>query len=537
MSGCGSYAARVSEPWVRFEDEHVLVVGKPAGVTTHRADRFAQDGMYEWVQRQRPSDRLSILHRLDKATSGLLLFGKSAEANRSLGAQFERRSLAKRYELLAPRDDERQPRLHCEEPVAGTDKGKPVDRTASTDFELDATGEALQRYSARPHSGRTHQVRIHAAALGMPILGDDEHGGLPAARLYLHAAGLRFDHPVVGGIELEVERPASFDRVLAASADWLTDPAIAALVALESRRALLDPVDTDSFLWIDRQHDGFPDTRVELLGDAALVLRYGDSPAPSPSGWLAALREAGDVSAIFEQHRPKTGGEPARLISGTHPSRFEVTELGCRYLVDLDASATSTGLFLDQRETRRELLQADLVGRTVLNTFAHTGSLSVAAALAGAETLSLDLSKHYLAWAADNLRLNGLDPAHHDFIYGDAMEWMERLVKKGRTFDVVLVDPPSSSTPRRRGAARWVADRDLHGLVERAARLCAEGGRLYVSTNLRRLSWPDFIDHLERGLTAAGRTGIVEPRTLPLDHRSGAGDPPYLKAAWIHVDR
>ena len=67
---------RGAEPWVRFEDEHLLAVDKPAGVNTHRPDVHAQDGMYEWVQRQRPGTSLAILHRLDKETSGVLLFGK-----------------------------------------------------------------------------------------------------------------------------------------------------------------------------------------------------------------------------------------------------------------------------------------------------------------------------------------------------------------------------------------------------------------------------------------------------------------------------
>ena len=169
----------------------------------------------------------------------------------------------------------------------------------------------------------------------------------------------------------------------------------------------------------------------------------------------------------------------------------------------------------------------------MLNTFAHTGSLSVAAALAGAETLTLDLSPSYLDWARDNLRANDLDPEDHDFVFGDALEWLERFAKKGRTFDVVLVDPPSSSTPRKRGRGRWVAERDLHRLVERAALVVAPGGSLFVSTNLRRLTWPAFVDHLDRGLDAARRAGDVDTRTLPLDHRSGPGDPPYLKAAWI----
>jgi 23S rRNA (cytosine1962-C5)-methyltransferase len=213
-----------------------------------------------------------------------------------------------------------------------------------------------------------------------------------------------------------------------------------------------------------------------------------------------------------------------------------VTELGLRYQIDLGASATSSGLFLDQRETRRRLRDADLSGRTVLNVFAHTGSLSIAAAAAGAETTTLDLSRRYLDWARDNFRANGMDPADHDFIYGDALEWLRRLARKGRRFDVVLVDPPSSSTTGKRGGARWVAERDLHALVELGAGLLEPGGTLFVSTNLHRLRWPAFVDHVERGLAAAGRDGSIETQTVPLDHRSGAGDTPYLKAAWIGVD-
>ena len=81
-----------------------------------------------------------------------------------------------------------------------------------------------------------------------------------------------------------------------------------------------------------------------------------------------------------------------------------------------------------------------------------------------------------------------------------------------------------------------MVDRDLHGLVERAAQLCAPGGPLFASTNLRTMDWPRFLGHLERGIAAAGREGSIETDTLPLDHRSGPGDPPYLKAAWITLD-
>jgi 23S rRNA (cytosine1962-C5)-methyltransferase len=364
----------------------------------------------------------------------------------------------------------------------------------------------------------------------MPILGDAEHGGADAARVFLHSARLGLDHPDTGPMELTSPRPASFDRVLDGTEAGTAG--IAAAVALEARAGLFDPADTDAHLWIDRHHDGFPGTRVERLGEVALAITSAED-APLPAAWLDAWTSAAPLRAVYELRRPRGGGgEPASLAAGAAHPRFEITELGCRYLVDLSVSATSSGLFLDQRETRRRLLQTDLSGRTVLNTFAHTGSFSVAAARAGAETLTLDLSKRYLTWAADNLRCNDLDPAEHDFVYGDATEWMERFAKKGRTFDLVLVDPPSTSTTRR-GGRRWVVDRDLHVLVERAAHVCAPGGTLFVSTNLRSMEWPRFLGHLERGIAAAHREGTIETRTLPLDHRSGPGDPPYLKAAWI----
>jgi 23S rRNA (cytosine1962-C5)-methyltransferase len=366
----------------------------------------------------------------------------------------------------------------------------------------------------------------------MPIFGDVDHGGRPAARVFLHSAHLGIDHPSQGPMALTSPRPRSFDRAMGSGE--VEDPSLAASVALEARTSLFDPADTGAYLWIDRHHDGFAGTRVERLGEVALAITHRDDELPP--GWLAAWTEAAPLRAVYEQRRAKGGaGQPAHLVWGSAAPRFEVLELGCRYLIDLDASATSSGLFLDQREARRELLASDLAGRTVLNTFAHTGSFSVAAAKAGAETLTLDLSKRYLEWAVENLRANDLDPADHDLVYGDATEWMERFAKKGRTFDLVLVDPPSSSTPRR-GGRRWSVDRDLSGLVERAARVTARGGRLYVSTNLRSMEWARFASHLERGLAAAGRSATLDPRTLPLDHRSGPGDPPYLKAAWIALD-
>ncbi len=518
-------SARWAEPWVVHEDDHVLVVSKPAGVNTHRSDLHAQDGMYEWVQGQRPDVSLSIVHRLDKVTSGVLVFGKTATSNRALTQQFEARSVAKTYEMLTS-GGEHPSVVHADQPIDGA--------AASTEFERRASGVAHDRYEATPHSGRTHQVRIHAQRSGISITGDVDHGGREAPRVCLHAAAIEFDHPAGGRRRYSVPPPASFDDLVAGRGSPL-GPLARLVAAHESRALLFDPADTDAYQWVDRHHDGFPDLRIERLGRVALVLDYRDAATELPGGWLDALHDTVDLDGVFRQHRPRGGrGGGARLVSGAAAPRFEVSELGVRYRIDLEASATSSGLFLDQRETRRELLTTPLGGKTVLNTFAHTGALSVAAALAGAETLTLDLSKHYLDWARRNLELNGVDPGDHDFIYGDAMEWMTRLARKGRTFDVVLADPPTSSTGRK-GSKRWTVGRDLHDLVARAARLCAPGGTVYVSTNSRKMQWPAVLDHLARGLGEAGRRGRVDTTTLPLDHRSGPGDPPYLKAGWIRM--
>lgn len=529
-------------PWVLHEDDDLAVVFKPAGVNTHRPHAHAQEGIYEMLAGREPPERsLALLHRLDKETSGALVLGRSARANRALTEQLSARAVDKRYLLLVPRSD-RPARMVCDDRIKKPRREAP-EQDAETEFERLDRGPAWDLFEARPRTGRTHQVRVHAARLGLPILGDSTYGGAPAARLFLHAHRVTLDHPAgTGPLAVEAPAPASFARVLAGASPHARDTA--ALVALEARARLFDPAETDAWLWIDRHHDGFPDLRVERLGRAALVIRYDDDPAPLPPATVEALvetaRGAGPLDALWEQRRPRGGaGGPARCLWGAAEARFQVRELGLAYQLDLLASPTSTGLFLDQRETRRRLLGMDLRGKTLLNGFAHTGALSVAAAKAGAVTTSLDLSKRYLAWARENLALNGLDPAAHDFIYGDAMEWLRRLEKKGRRFDLVLLDPPSFSTSTKslgKGKRTWSVERDLSALTALGARLVAPGGTLFVSTNLRRLPAARFLTMLDDGLRDAGRPGEVEFATLPLDHRTGPQDPPYLKAGWVRLD-
>ena len=199
---------------ILFEDDHLLVVHKPSGINTHKPDRHAPDGLHEWLTRH--GRALSIHQRLDKQTSGVIVFGKSPRANQSLSRQFESHRVRKEYLLLA----ERRPRRSkfC------ADAFKAV-----TEFEYLQEHCGAHLVAARPITGKTHQIRRHAADNGFPILGDTEYGGAPAPRLMLHAHRLTLDEGV-----FEASVPESFDD---------RDPVT---VAREARQLMFDE-DTSAY--------------------------------------------------------------------------------------------------------------------------------------------------------------------------------------------------------------------------------------------------------------------------------------------------
>src|SRR5258708_10367223 len=143
---------------------------------------------------------------------------------------------------------------------------------------------------------------------------------------------------------------------------------------------------------------------------------------------------------------------------------FTIWENGVQYELSFK-EGYSVGLLLDQRDNRRRLLAnhvaADFplfpggaAGADVLNTFAYTCGFSVCAAKAGARTTSLDLSKKYLEWGKRNFALNQIDPAAHNFIYGDVFDWLRRLSKKKRAYDAIILDPPTVSQSKEAGAVQ-----------------------------------------------------------------------------------
>jgi 23S rRNA pseudouridine1911/1915/1917 synthase len=178
------------------------------------------------------TDRPGIVHRLDKETSGLLLVAKSDRAHRVLGADLAGRRIQRRYAALCWGHLDAE-RLTVDRPIARDPRDRKrmaivhTGRPARTDFVRLARFDAVDLLRAELHSGRTHQVRVHLASTGHPVVGDDTYGGgggrrlvmLPPKRHFLHAAWLRFRHPVSGDVvDLRSPLPPELHRALAAVA-------------------------------------------------------------------------------------------------------------------------------------------------------------------------------------------------------------------------------------------------------------------------------------------------------------------------------
>lgn len=232
-----------------YEDDDVLVVDKPAGMVVHPAPGNwsgtlvnALKGRGSPLSEGTEEGREGIVHRLDKETSGLLLVAKTDRAHRVLGAELQARRIVRRYAALAW-GHLNEDRLTVEKPIARdprdrkrmaiVSKGRP----ARTDFTRLARFDSADLLRAHLYTGRTHQIRVHLASIGHPVVGDDTYGGgggrrlmqLPPRRHFLHAAWLQFRHPVTGKeIDIRSPLPEDLRRALAATAQGsLPDDALA----------------------------------------------------------------------------------------------------------------------------------------------------------------------------------------------------------------------------------------------------------------------------------------------------------------------
>lgn len=545
-----------------YEDDDLLAVDKPSGVASQAAQPDRPDDLVTRVKaflagrggKRQPY--LGVHQRLDRDTSGVIVYTKRPEVNAALAKQLEGRTIVKRYvaavsewregkreavldDLLRKADDGLMEVVRGRGPARGAQRA--VTRVRSKSFK-----ETRALLELVLETGRTHQARVQLAHARAPIAGDPLYGGAPAPRLLLHAAALELLHPRTNKrLVIRADIPAEFT-------DWVARgdrgagvyddaPALARALRLAverrwglGRSADRDPDDrrTTAFRLVNEEGDALPGLAVDVYGDHLVAQLYAGEiwdDTKRRDRVLDALHALG-FDGVYLKMRPKQANvlvdtrrddlAPADPVRGTAaPADLDVTEEGAPFRVRL-GDGLSTGIFLDQRQNRR-LVRDIANGARVLNLFAYTCAFSVVAGLGGAKsTTSVDASLAALERGRAGFTHAGLDLAPHTFAAEDAFAWLARAATKNARFDLVILDPPSYSSTKKR---RFVAESDYGELVEAAAKVLAPGGKILACCNHRGMGRSRLRRLCGEGARAAGRT-VVQMKDL----HEGSDFPPPI---------
>jgi 23S rRNA (cytosine1962-C5)-methyltransferase len=566
------------DAWIVHEDRDLLVVDKPDGIPSQAADPARPDDLLTRLHAHRPDDYLGVHQRLDRDTSGVLLMTRRREANGAVAAQFEGRKVQKRYLAAVSGWPSGRDSAVLKDALLPGDGGRMQVVHARTKGAQEAITRVrvVTRKGARTllelvlETGRTHQARVQLAHARAPIAGDALYGGPPAARLLLHARSLSLLHPGTGKpVRFEAPVPVEIDEWLSepeavAGASGGAHPAVyddvarldRALLRAVRRRHALGRADsgeraTTAFRLVNEAGDGLPGLAVDVYGDHLVAQLYADESGglwsdPDRRARVLDRLQALGADGVYLKVRPKQANtlvdtrreelapkDPLRGVAAADP--LTIVEEGIPYAVRL-GDGLSTGIFLDQRANRRRVREF-AGGQSVVNLFAYTCAFSVAAAVGGAwRTVSVDASVAALERGRENMRLAGmLDAAEHLFVGEDAFTWLARAKSKGERHDLVLLDPPSYSSTKKR---RFVASSDYAELAAAALAILRPGGRLLACSNHRGIAPAKF----RRILFDAARLAGVEAAQIkdlpdPSDYPPPLGGTSHLKSALVTLAR
>ena len=532
-----------------YEDDCLLAVEKPAGVDVGGMPGQSAPGLLDSLAKVRNrGENLEPANRLSRHESGVLLVGKDPSVVRHVRAGLKSMQISQEY-VAVVLGSMRKPSLTIGA-GRGISRGKgrqlaPTARrpsrvstpTPKTEVSLIRQGEGRALVRCRTTAKNTHVLRAQLRSTGLRLLGDSLHD--PSARrrgaelTCLHLSRMAFHHPgAESKVALRSRPPEAFKAVVEGRSD-LRRVLHAALVR---RLTCTSEPDTDSYRLLTGDMEGIKGLVVEKYGQAVVMQVVKEPDAlvrslQSIARWYRATLEADAVYVKrFVKHRPALDEETAKalrsskpLVGRPVPEQIEITERGLKFAIR-PYHGFSVGLFLDHRDNRSRV-RSLAEGKDVLNLFAYTCGFSVAAAAGrAASTVSVDISPSHLEWGRNNFKLNNLDLAKHQFIRSGAFEYLKRAKRQDKSFDLMVLDPPTFAHGRKR-KQDFSITRDLTDLVAMCAELLRPGGAMMVSTSYRQISLRELRDRLEHG---AGRRSlkVIETPSLPVDFGS---DPDHAK--------
>jgi 23S rRNA (cytosine1962-C5)-methyltransferase len=301
------------------------------------------------------------------------------------------------------------------------------------------------------------------------------------------------------------------------------------IIGAAAMRTGLVPADTNAFRLVNGEGDGLPGLVVDRYDHTAVLRLYGSCWEPHMETIVEATRQIQGIQSVMRRFgvRRVDGREGAEVLFGPDPGEpIVIREAGLRFLAR-PVTGQKTGLFLDQREHRIRMGR-HCADRTLVNLFAYNGGFSVHAAANGARrVISVDIAAAALEDAAENFRLNGLNPDEHEFIATDVFKW----TPEGAA-DVVICDPPSLTHGKESDGAARKAYKDL---AERSGAMVRPGGLLASASCTARLNWDRWEQSVREGVAKTGRWSWLWRAAEPPDHPVALGHPEgkYLKFALL----
>ena len=307
--------------------------------------------------------------------------------------------------------------------------------------------------------------------------------------------------------------------------------------AKEKRSAYYQDDLTTAFRLFNQEGDGFGGLTVDLYGDYAVFSWY--------NSYVYQIRKV--ISEAFRQVFPEVLGayekirfkgldyESAHVYGQEAPDFFTVLENGVLYQVFMN-DGLMTGIFLDQHEVRGSLVDGLAMGKSLLNMFSYTAAFSVAAAMGGAsQTTSVDLAKRSRELSQAHFQANGISTDDHRFIVMDVFEYFKYAKRKGLTYDVIVLDPPSFARNKKQ---TFSVAKDYHKLISQSLEILNQGGIIIASTNAANVSRQKFTEQIDKGF--AGRSyQILNKYGLPADFAYNKKDESsnYLKVISMKVSK
>ena len=307
--------------------------------------------------------------------------------------------------------------------------------------------------------------------------------------------------------------------------------------AKEKRKSYYQDDLTTAFRLFNQEGDGFGGLTVDLYGDYAVFSWY--------NSYVYQIRKV--ISEAFRQVFPEVLGtyekirfkgldyESAHVYGQEAPDFFTVLENGVLYQVFMN-DGLMTGIFLDQHEVRGSLVDGLAMGKSLLNMFSYTAAFSVAAAIGGAsQTTSVDLAKRSRELSQAHFQANGISTDDHRFIVMDVFEYFKYAKRKGLTYDVIVLDPPSFARNKKQ---TFSVAKDYHKLISQSLEILNPEGIIIASTNAANVSRQKFTEQIDKGF--AGRSyQILNKYGLPADFAYNKKDESsnYLKVISMKVSK